>query len=135
MNEFLLALKKYLSPHRDKFYLQMTILFFAVWLLFKGPLRWFLKSNNDAVKSFLGVAPNLFAAITLMFWITYISNSKIIISIIYVMLMLTLGEALQNFIPTQTVDIDDIYASLAGCLIAAIIIRLRSKHVYKTKKV
>ncbi|MHA3787180.1 hypothetical protein ACX0HA_03145 [Flavobacterium hauense] len=133
MNEFLLTLKKYLSLHRDKFYLHMTILFFVVWIAFKGPFRWFLKSDNESAKYFLGVAPNFFAAITLMFWITYATSSKITASVIFVMAILITGEVIQNFIPTQTVDVADIYASLAGCGIAAIIIRLRLKQVPNIK--
>jgi len=127
VNEISQVFKKHLQPNKDKFYLYCSISFFTIWMLCKGPLRWSVKSDDIVILYFMGVAPNFFAAITFMFWQTYTMTSKIVISFVCVMIVLATGELLQKIIPNQTADAADIYASFAGCFIAAIIIKLRMK--------
>ncbi|RYZ87503.1 MAG: hypothetical protein EOP06_12570 [Proteobacteria bacterium] len=125
MKEVFQVAKKYLSIHADRFYLFSAILFFAVWIMCKGPLRWFLKTSNPFLIYFMGVAPNFFAAIALVFWIVYITSSKVVVAMIYVVAILTASELIQFYVPGQTVDPADIVASVAGCIIAGLITILR----------
>ncbi|RZJ69544.1 hypothetical protein [Flavobacterium sp.] len=127
MNE----IAKYLKVNPDKMYLRLTLLFFAGWLFFKGPARWFLSGKFENVDHLLGVAPNFFAATALVLWVTYATSAKSLVSFVCVILILSLGEFVQTFMSTQTADVMDILASFCGGFLGLGIVEARRFWVAK----
>ncbi|MES3016131.1 MAG: hypothetical protein V4721_00060 [Bacteroidota bacterium] len=116
---------EYLNINKDKVYLKLAFAFFLIWLFFKGPLRHMLEANDLWLQYLLGLAPNFFAAITLAFWQTYITSSSPRITFFCVIIILGLGEIVQQFIPGQTPDVLDFISSLIGCFLAILFIKSR----------
>jgi glycopeptide antibiotics resistance protein len=74
--------------------------------------------SDIGINTFLGFAPNLFAAITLVFWQTYITASKPWLTLLSVIIVLFSVEFIQLFMTTQTADVYDLFATVLGSLLA-----------------
>lgn len=105
---------RHLNIHSDKVYLKLSLMSFAIWLSFKGPIRNFFETDDFAMYMFLGIAPNLFAGVTLVFWQTYVTSSKPLLTLACVNAVLILAEFVQLFIATQTFDVLDLVAGFLG---------------------
>lgn len=123
MKEFL----KYFNINEDRVYLKLALLFFVIWLLFKGVIRNVVETESVAVNTFLGFAPNLFAGVTLVLWQIYVTSSKPLLTWVCVNVVLFCAEFIQLFIPTQTADVLDLCASVFGSSVAVIVVILREK--------
>src|SRR5690606_37256668 len=101
--------------------------FYVIWLFTTSPLRLIIKDTAFASSWIMGVAPNFFAGITLVFWQTYGMSTRPFISFLCAVLVLISSEFIQLFMSTQYADWNDIFASIAGSSLAAFFIFFRSK--------
>jgi glycopeptide antibiotics resistance protein len=134
MNPNLNEISKHLNSKKSKIYFWLALAFFIIWLLFKYPIRKFVITANPEINIFLGFAPNFFAAITLVFWQTYITNSKPFLTFLCVITVLFLAEFIQLFIRTQTADLWDLLASVIGGILAISIVYFYEKRILNKKR-
>jgi hypothetical protein len=125
-------IEQYLNLNKDRFYLQCLISFFIIWLFTTSPLRLIVKDTAFASSWIVGVMPNFFAGVTLVFWQTFGMSSKPFISFLCAVLVLIFSEFIQLFISTQYADWKDIFASIIGSSLAASFIFFRSKRQKQT---
>lgn len=118
---------EHFNINEDVVYQKLALLFFVIWLLFKGVIRNLIDTESIAINTFLGFVPNLFAGVTLVFWQIYVTSSKPFLTWVCVNAVLFCAEFIQLFIPTQTADVLDLCANIFGSTVAVIVVILREK--------
>lgn len=108
----------------DKVYLKYTLLFFLFWLICTGPLRNLGSTDSQVLNILLGVAPNFFAGITLVFWMTYAISAGPLKAFITAFLVLAFGEFIQLFMERQTADVLDLIASALGGVLGVWLVKI-----------
>jgi glycopeptide antibiotics resistance protein len=134
MKPNLTEISKHLNSNTNKIYFRLALAFFIIWLLFKYPIRKFVITSDPEINVFLGFAPNLFAAIALVFWQTYLTNSKPWLTFLCVITVLFSAEFIQLFMTTQTADFWDLLASVIGGVLAISIVYFYEKRIVNKKR-
>lgn len=113
---------KYFNINKNKDYLKLTIFFFILWLICTGPIRNLDRPEEFYLKILYGSAPNFFAGITFILWITYTTSSRWVLSFLVALALLSISEFSQMFMEHQTADVNDVFASIIGCTLGALIV-------------
>jgi len=119
-------LKKYFNTVKDKYFINCASIFIFIWFITTRPLRYLIKNTTFASSLFVGVTPNFFAAITLIFLLKYYTTINPYFSFLYTVLILAIGEFVQQYMSNHTADWVDILASAFGALVATLYILWRS---------
>lgn len=120
------SLKKYFNTVKDKVFINCASLSILCWFLTTRPLRYLIKNTSFAFSPIVGVTPNFFAAVTVVFLLKYYTNIKPIYSILFTISILAIGELVQRDMPNHTADWADILASAFGAVVATLFIWRRS---------
>lgn len=120
-------IKQYLNINLDAFYLKCALSSFILWLFSTTPLRRIIRDTPFESSWFAGVLPNFFAGVTLVFWQTFGTGIKPLVSFFYTVLILSLSEFIQLFMRGHRADWNDILASIVGALLASAFVFFRSK--------
>jgi hypothetical protein len=120
-------IEQYLNLNKDRLYLKCVITFFTIWLFTTSPLRLIIKDTAFASSWIVGITPNFFAGITLVFWQTYGMSTRPFISFLCAVFVLIFSEFIQLFMSTQHADFEDIFASMMGSSLAAFFVFFWSK--------
>jgi hypothetical protein len=105
-------------PRRDVVLLILALSAFGLWLAAIGPVRGWVRRAGIGGPWIVGVAPNAIAAFTFAHWQAFITRSGPTASVTSAVVLITLAEAAQLFLPRYTTDPWDIVAGVIGAGLA-----------------
>lgn len=114
-------------PPRDRNVLAAALIAFALWLLAIGPVRTWAAGGDAPLRWVVGVAPSFFAGLWFAFWPAFISRTSPVVSVAGAVVLVTLAEAVQLFLPRYTADVWDVVAGMFGVATALPVLLWRAR--------